>query len=81
MRKLFLVYLQLEQFPTFPKTNKRFYRCRSIPLFFDVYCVCGEAYFHDDIKSDDGYIMANCSGCSERYHKKCMNIQVKVFLI
>ena len=62
MHKQLLVCFQ------FLNTNKRFYRCRSIPLFFDVHCICWEAYFHDDIKSDDGYFMANCSGCSEVPH-------------
>ena len=61
MRKQLLVCLLLEKFSPIPKTNKQFYCCRSIPLFFDVYCICREAYFHDYIKSDDGYFMANCS--------------------
>ena len=60
-----LVCLQLEKFSPFPYTNKRFYRYRSIPLFFYEYCICREAYFHDDIKADDGYFMANSSGCGE----------------
>ena len=53
--------MQLEKCSPFSRTNKRFYCCRSIPLFFYIYCICREAYFHDDIKSDDGYFMANCS--------------------
>ena len=57
--------LHLEKFSPFPKTNKRFYRGRSIPLFFDVYCIYRKAYFNDDIKSGDGYLMANCSCCGE----------------
>ena len=53
----------------------------AVDLFFCffVYSICGEALFHDDIKSDDEYFMANCSDCGEWYHKKCINIQVKVF--
>ena len=52
----------------------------AVDLFFCffVYSICGEALFHDDIKSDDEYFMANCSDCGEWYHKKCINIQVKV---
>ena len=72
--------MQLEKCSPFPKTNKQFYRYRSIPLFFYVYCICREAYFHDDIKSDDGYFIANHGGCGKWYHNKCMNIQVKAFL-
>ena len=79
MRKKLLICLQLEKISAFPQTSKRFYRCRSIPLFFYIYCVCRKAYLHDDIKSDDEYFMAECSGCGEWYHKKCMNIRVKVF--
>ena len=45
----------------FTKTNKRFYRCRSIPLYFYIYCTCWEAYFHDNIKSDNRYFMAKCT--------------------
>ena len=79
MRDHLLVCLQLQKFSPFPKTNKRVYRCRSVSLFFDVYCICREAYFHDDVKSDDIYFMANCNNCGEWYCKKCMNIPVKVF--
>ena len=61
MHEHLLACLQLEKISPFPKTNKRFYRCRSISLFFYIYCTCREAYFHDNIKSDDGYFMANCS--------------------
>ena len=75
-----LVCLKLEKISPLPKTtNKRFYRCRSIPLLFYIYFICREACFHDDVKSDDEYFMANCSDCGKWYHKKCMNIQVKVF--
>ena len=77
MREPQLVCLQLEKCSPFPKTNKWFYRCISIPLLFYVYIISREAYFH--IKSDDGYFLANRSGCGVWYHKKCMNIQVKVF--
>ena len=37
------------------------------------------AYFHDDVKSDDGYFMVNCSGCGEGYQKMFRKIQVKIF--
>ena len=71
----------LNKFSPFPKTNKQFYRYRSIPLFFFyVYCICWEASFHYDIKSNDGFFTANRSGCGEWYHRECINIQVKVFL-
>ena len=79
MRDHLLVCLQLQKFSPFPKTIKRVYRCRSVSLFFDVYRIYREAYFHDDVKSDDGYFMANCKSCSKWYHRKCMNISVKVF--
>ena len=46
---------------------------------FYVHIISREAYFHNDIKSDDGYFLTNRSGCGGWYHKKCMNIQVKVF--
>ena len=75
MRDPLKVCLQLEKLSPFPQTNKRLYCCRSISSFFD-----WEAYFHDDVKSDDGYFMENCSGCGEWYHKKCMKVQVQVFL-
>ena len=61
MRAHSLVCMQLEKTLPFPETNKRFYRCRSIPLYFYIYYTCREAYFHDSIKSDDRYFMANCS--------------------
>ena len=56
MRDHLLVYLQLEKFSQFPKINKGVYRCKSVPLFFDAYCICREAYFDDDIKSDEAYL-------------------------
>lgn len=75
MRKPLLVSLQLGKSSSFPKTNKTVYGCRSVPLFFNVYCSCRKACFHDDITSDDGYFIADCSGC-EWYHKNCMKIPV-----
>ena len=69
MRKELLVYLLLEKIVSFPKANEPFYHCRFIP-FFNIHCFCQETYFHDNIKSDGGYFMANCSGCGEWYHKK-----------
>ena len=48
-----LVCRQLEIFSSFPKTNNGVYRCRSVQLFFDMYCICRETYFLDDIKSDN----------------------------
>ena len=65
MRDHLLVCLQLQILSPFPNTNKRVYRCRSVCLFFDVYCICREAYFHDNVKSDDRYFMANCNNCGE----------------
>ena len=79
IRRQLLVCLQLEKISPFPKTNERFYRCGSIPLFFYIHCIWREAYFHDDIKSDDGYFMATCSSCGDWCHKKCMNTQLNVF--
>ena len=76
MRKQLLVCLQLEKFLPFLKTNKRFYCCRSIPLLFDVYCICREAYFNDDIKSDDGCFTGNSSGSSEWYHRRCIKLKI-----
>ena len=74
------VCLQLEKLSPFPQINKQLYCCRSIPSFFDVYCICWEAYFHDDVKSDDGYFLENCSGCGKWHLKKCVKVQVQVFL-
>ena len=54
MRDHLLVCLQLEIFSPFPGINKRFYRCRSILLFSDMYCIFREAYFLDYSKSNDG---------------------------
>ena len=65
MRDQLLICLQLQKFLPFPKTNKRVYRCGSVSVFFDVYCICRESYFHDDIKSDDGYFIVNCSSCGD----------------
>ena len=56
MKDHLLVCLQLEKISLFPKTNKRVFRCRSILSFFGIYCICREAYFRDDIKSDDGIL-------------------------
>ena len=74
-----LTSLPAEKLSPFLNTNKRVYLCRSVSLFFAVNCICRKAYFHDNVKLDDGYFMANCNSCGEWYHKKCMNIPVKVF--
>ena len=59
MLKQLIVCLQLEKISPFPKTNKQFYRSRSIPLFFDIYCICREAYFHEDILWQAAAAVAN----------------------
>ena len=41
----FTSLLAIGKFLPFPKTNKRLYCCKLIPLFFDVYCNFREAYF------------------------------------
>ena len=61
MRDHSLVCLQLQKFPPFAKTNKSVYRCRPVSLFSNMYRICREAYFYDDVKSDDEYFMANCN--------------------
>ena len=39
MREHLLFCRQLEKLSPYPKTNKRVYRCRSVSLFFDEYCI------------------------------------------
>ena len=56
MREPLLVCLQLEQSSPFPKANERFYRCSSSTLFFYVYCICREVYFHTDINQVIGIL-------------------------
>ena len=73
MREHLLVRLQLEKISSFPKTNKRFYRCRSIPLFFIYIVTAGKPTFMIILNH-----MMDILWQTE-YHKKCMNIQVKVF--
>ena len=75
MLKQLLVCLELEKLRHFQRPIDDFIAV-DLFLFFNIYCICGEAYFHDDIKSDDEYFRASCSGYGERYHKKCINIQV-----
>ena len=80
MGKHLLVCLQLEKISPFRKTNKLFYRCYSIFLFFDIFIFQG-AYFYNDIKPDDTYFMTKYSDRGEWYHKNSMDIQVKVFWV
>ena len=74
MRKQLLVCFQLEKISLFPKTNKRFYRCKSIPLFFGIYT--REAYFHDDIKSMMNISWQTAAAVANSTKEKCMNTQV-----
>ena len=79
MRDHSLGCLQLQKFPPFPKTNKSVYRCRPVSFFFNMCCICREAYFYDDVKSDDKYFMANCNSVSNGTTRSAWRFQLKFF--
>ena len=72
MRKQLLVCFQLEKISLFPKTNKQFYRCKSIPLFFGIYA--REAYY--DTKSMMNISWQTAAAVANSTKEKCMNTQV-----
>ena len=72
MRKQLLVCFQLEKISLFPKTNKRFYRCKSIPLLFGIYT--REAYY--DTKSMMNISWQTAAAVANSTKEKCMNTQV-----
>ena len=79
MRDHLLTCLQLGEFSPFPNTEKRVVRKRHQTLFFDIFCICRDAYFCDDGNEDDEYFMAICCICKEWFHKRCSSIPIKVF--
>ena len=58
------------------KTTKK---AEEITITKDVYCTCRRTYFQKDTEGSPDNFMAPCCICQDWYHKKCMNIPLKVF--
>ena len=72
--------LKLGKFSQYPLINrKRQKRAKEITITNDVYCTCRRTYFQEDTEESPYNFMAPCCICEDLYHKKCMNIPVKVF--
>ena len=72
--------LKLGKFSLCPVVNgKRQKRAKEIAITKDVYCTCRRTYFQEDTEESPYNFMAPCCICEDLYHKKCMNVPVKVF--
>ena len=72
--------LKLGKFSPYPLINgKRQKRAKEITITEDAYCTCRRAYFQEDTEESPDNFMAPCCICQDWYHKKCMNIPLKVF--
>lgn len=63
----------------FPRMKSRVSRCKKTMQLVEVYCLCRDVFFSNDVDKDRGNFMAMCSFCGDWFHKKCLNIPLKVF--
>ena len=54
-------------------------KTKEIKITKDVYCTCRRTYFKEDTEESPDSFMAPCCIFQDWYHKKCMNIPLKVF--
>ena len=47
---------------------------------YEVFCICTDVFFVEDIEKEPENVMAECSKCSEWYHRKCEVIPKEVFV-
>ena len=72
--------LKLGKFSPYLLINgKRQERAKKITITKDAYCTCRRTYFQEDTEESPDNFMAPCCICQDWYHKKCMNIPLKVF--
>ena len=72
--------LKLGKFSQYPLIHrKQQKRAKEITITNDIYCTCRRTYFQEDTEESPYNVMAPCCICEDWYHKKCMNIPVKVF--
>nr|XP_047124266.1 uncharacterized protein LOC105849580 [Hydra vulgaris] len=66
---------------TFPQASfsKRIKRGRQKIVLQDIFCSCRMSFFDSDVETDKGLFMAQCSNCSEWFHKRCQNIPTNIF--
>ena len=73
-------FLKLGTFFPYPVINgKRQKGAKDIITTKDVYCTCRRTYFQEDTEESPDTFMAPCCTCQDWYHKKSMNIPLKVF--
>ena len=80
MRQHLFICLQQDSFTLFPRASAEACKTRSFTYNLDVYCICRDVYFEEDIKKDEGYFMAQCSSCDDWFHKNCLLIPDEIFL-
>ena len=71
LRAHMLKCLQQQNITRFPRTDHRVKFCKSEVHTFVVYCICRQPFLK--------MYMAECSSCSEWFHRRCMNIPVAIF--
>ena len=47
---------------------------------YEVFCICTEVFFEEDIEKEPENVMAECLKCGEWYHRKCEVIPKEVFV-
>ena len=73
-------FLKLGKFFPYPVINGRRQKGdKEITITKNFYCTCRRTYFQEDAEESPDNVMAPYSICQYWYHKKCMNIPLKVF--
>ena len=47
---------------------------------YEVFCICKDVFFEEDVEKEPENFMAECSNCGEWYHRKCEFIPKEVFV-
>ena len=47
---------------------------------YEVFCICKDVFFEEDVEKEPENFMAECSKCEEWYHRKCEVISKEVFV-
>ena len=81
MRPHLLQCLKTQQITPFPKvsTPGKLVGLNAV-LYYPIYCSCRDTFFYSDALNDGELVMIKCCRCGKRFHKKCANVEIGVFL-
>ena len=82
LRNHLLQCLRNNEINQFPQENMSAKSTPSTIVYkvYEVFCICRDVFFEEDVEKELENIMAECSKCGEWYHRKCEVILKEVFV-